>query len=539
MQGVERRFNQAADDQGRIAEMMVWDRLVRNFSSWVSLTRLKFNQDTKNEAFKAEREYADELSPKFTELNVAWLRMLLNSPHRPALEAHFGAHAFRMWANEILTYEPAIQDDLVEENKLTAEYTELMAAAEIPFEGEIYNLSSISKFMDVADRDTRHRAQKARWEWVATQSAKFDDIFDRLVKLRHQMAQKLGYKSYVELGYRRMMRMDYTRDDVEVFRQQIVQHVVPLVAEMQKAQAARLGIDHCMVWDESVFDSKGNPRPIGDVAELTEKAKTVFDNMHPELSSFYRMMVERDLLDLDTRPTKAGGGFCTSFAEFGVPFIFANFNGTKHDADVFTHEMGHAFQCYLSIDKVPHDYVWPTLESCEIHSMSLEYFTYPYMDVFFGDDTDRYRTVHLTESLTFLPYGTAVDHFQHLIYEKPDATADERRQMWLEMEKVYLPWRNWGDVEYGAQGGRWQIQSHIFHVPFYYIDYVLAQTCALQFWDRMNQDYKQALEDYVALCRRGGEASFTDLAKSAGLTSPFEEGCLEGAVGRARTSLGF
>lgn len=539
MQNIDNRFDAARDDQGRIDAVMSWDRVVRSHSTWTALTRLKFSQDTKNEQAKADREYADELNPKFTELNIAWLRKLLSSEHRPALEAHFGAHAFRMWSNEILTFEPAIQEDLVEENKLSAEHTALMASAEITFEGEVYNLSSIAKFMDVADRDTRHRAQKARWDWVAAHSDEFDSIYDRLVKLRHKMAQKLGYENYIELGYRRMMRVDYDRNDVEVFRKEIVRHVVPVVAEMQKAQAERLGLEKCMIWDESVFDANGNPKPVGDVAELTEKAKKVFDQMHPELSQFYRMMVERQLMDLDTRPGKAGGGFCTSFAEYGVPFIFANFNGTKHDAEVFTHEMGHAFQCYLSMEKVPHDYIWPTLEACEIHSMSLEYFTWPYMEEFFEDDAERFRTVHLTESLSFLPYGSAVDHFQHLVYENPDATPDERRQMWLEMEKLYLPWRDWGDVEYGAKGGRWQIQSHIFHAPFYYIDYVLAQTCALQFWDRMNVDYKQALEDYVALCRRGGEASFQDLATSAGLTSPFLEGCLKGAVDRACKHLGI
>lgn len=539
MGGIDSRFDGAEDDKTRIEVVQDWDRLVRNYSSWAAITRLKFSQDTRDEAAKADREYVDELTPKFTEMNIAWLRKLLASEHRPALEAHFGAHAFRMWANEVLTFEPAIQEDLVQESKLSADHTALTASAEIEFDGEVYNLSQLAKFMDVADRDTRYRAQKARWDWVEAHSDEFDEIYDKLVKLRHSMAQKLGYKNYIELGYRRMMRVDYSREDVEVFRKEILRTVVPLVAEMKKAQAKRLGIERCMVWDESVFDSKGNPVPEGDVAELTEKAKSVFDQMHPELSSFYRMMVDRGLLDLESRTGKAGGGFCTSFAEFGVPFIFANFNGTKHDAEVFTHEMGHAFQCYLSMDKVPHDYIWPTLEACEIHSMSLEYFTWPYMEAFFGDDTERFRTVHLTESLSFLPYGTAIDHFQHLVYEKPDATPQERREMWLEMEKLYLPWRDWGDIEYGAKGARWQLQGHVYHAPFYYIDYVLAQTCALQFWDRMNHDYKQALEDYVALCRRGGEASFQSLATSAGLTSPFEPGCLEGAVGRAREYLGF
>lgn len=518
---------------------MMWDRVRRTFSTWGALTHLRFAQDTKNAEAKAEREYADELSPKVTELNIAVMRKLLASEHRPALEAAVGSHAFLLWTSEVTTYEPAIQDDLVTENKLAASYTELQASAEIEFDGQTYNLSGLGKFGEVADRDVRYRAMKARWDWVEAHGDEFDEIYDKLVKVRHQMAQKLGYENYIELGYRRMSRVDYTQNDVELFRKQVQQHVVPLVNDMFRDQKARLGVDPLMVWDEPVFDLTGNPRPEGDVAELTKKAAQMFDAMHPELGAFYHLMMDNELLDLDTRPSKAGGGFCTSFADYGVPFIFANFNGSKHDAEVFTHEMGHAFQCYVSIDKQMSDYIWPTYESCEIHSMSLEFFTWPHMNLFFGDDADRFKRIHLAESLSFLPYGVAVDHFQHLVYAHPEATPAERREMWQEMEATYLPWRQWGDIKHGADGGRWHLQGHIYSSPFYYIDYVLAMTCALQFWDRMQKDYDGALDEYVALCKRGGEAPFQTLARSANLTSPFEDGCLEGAVARAREFLGY
>lgn len=518
---------------------MMWDRVRRTYSTWSSLAHLHFSQNTKDAAAKEAREYSDELSPKFTDLNIAFMRKLLASEHRPALEEAVGRHAFLLWESEVTTYEPAIQDDLIAENKLTAKYTELQASAEIGFDGETYNLSGIIKFAEVADRDVRYRSAKARWDWVREHAAEFDDIYDQLVKVRHEMARKLGCENYIELGYRRMNRVDYNQADVEVFRQQVLDHVVPLVSDMFRDQQERLGVDPLMVWDEPVFDLAGNPRPEGDVAELTAKAATMFDAMNPELGAFYHLMVDNDLLDLDTRQNKAGGGFCTSFSDYGVPFIFANFNGSKHDAEVFTHEMGHAFQCYVSINKKMSDYIWPTYESCEIHSMSLEFFTWPHMDLFFGHDAERFKRIHLAESLSFLPYGVAVDHFQHLVYANPEATPAQRRQMWLEVEAKYLPWRQWGDIDHGAEGGRWHLQGHIFGSPFYYIDYVLAMTCALQFWDRMQTDYESALEEYVALCKRGGEAPFQTLARSANLTSPFDEGCLESAVSSARAFLGY
>ena len=220
-----------------------------------------------------------------------------------------------------------------------------------------------------------------------------------------------------------------------------------------------------------------------------------------------------------------------------MPFVFANFNGTGSDVEVLTHEIGHAFQGWSSGSQWPSDYHWPTYEAAEVHSMGLEHLTYPQMELFFGDDAERFRRTHLTDSLMFLPYGTAVDHFQHALYEQPGLSPAERKALWLEMERTYLPWRRWGDLEHPSRGGRWQLQSHVYTSPFYYIDYVLAQTCALQLWARAEEDRAGAMEAYVALCKRGGSAPFQELVRSAGLTSPFDEGCLERVVARAREAL--
>lgn len=512
-----------------------WDALRRELSDYASLTRLKFSQDTKDQEAKEAREYVDELYPRLEEFETQFKRELLERADE--LHDALGEHVFELWRADVATFEPTIEDDLVAESKTSAEYTELVASAEIEFEGETYNLSQIRKFTLDSDRERRHRAQKARWDWFGEHGDEFDEIYDRLVKLRTSMAHKLDFEHYVPLGYLRRQRIDYGAEDVARFRQEVTEQIVPLACDIVAKQATDLGVDEVMVWDEPVFDAAGSPRLMAQGDELIERAHQMFDEMHPELGSFFSMMDRRGLMDLPSRNAKASGGFCTSFATYGVPYIFANFNGTKGDVEVFTHEMGHAFQCWLSMDKYPIDVIWPTLESCEIHSMSLEFLCWPHMELFFGDDAERFRTVHLAESLTFIPYGVAVDHFQHLVYERPDATAAQRRQMWKAMEKTYLPWRQWGDIEHGASGGRWHGQGHIFGGPFYYIDYVLAMTCALQFWNRMNQDPEEAMEDYVALCRRGGEAAFQELARSAKIRSPFERGCLTEAVESAREYL--
>lgn len=514
-----------------------WDKLRREFETWSALVNLRFNQDTTNAPFKAEREYCDEITPKVTDLEVRVKRLLLNSPYRGELERRFGRQAFALWEADVLAFDPAIEPQLVQEAKLQAEYSELTARAQVEFRGQKYNLSGIVKFREDADRPTRHDAEVVRWKWFADNRAALDRIYDDLVRLRHGMARQLGYENYVGLGYKRMKRVDYSQADVEQFRAEVREHLVPLAAALRRQQAQALGVERLMFWDDAVHDRQGNPAPHGDHDWMVERAQAMFDAMHPKLGNFFRLMRDAKLTDLKNRDGKSPGGFCTAFPTYGLPFIFANFNGTKHDVEVFTHEMGHAYQGYASREQPLIDYLWPTFESCEIHSMGLEFLTWPHMEKFFAGDAERFRRIHLTQGLTFIPYGVAVDHFQHLVYARPEATPDERHAMWQEMERLYLPWRVYGDLPHLGSGGFWQFQRHIYLHPFYYIDYTLAQTCALQLWVRSRRDPRGTLEAYNALCARGGEAPFQELANSAGLVSPFQAGCLRDVAEQAREAL--
>lgn len=520
-----------------LAVVKCWDDYRRELGTWEALVDLRFNQDTRNEAYKRDRDLCDELRPKFTDGEVRFKRQLLTGPWREAIEANFGPQALALWEADLKTFEPAIERDLVDEAKLQSEYTELTAAARFPFRGQDLNLSGIVKYREDADRNTRHEAEQVRWQWFANNREALDRIYDQQVHLRTEMAQKLGFPNYIGLGYARMKRVDYTQFDVERFRAAVREDLVPMCIELRERQGVRLGLDKLMFWDEAVHDPQGNPAPRDDHDWLVGQAQEMFDNLGGGLDDFFRLMTKSQLTDLKNRDGKSPGGFCTSFPTVGLPYIFANFNGTKHDVEVFTHEMGHAFQAYMSREQPLVDYLWPTYESCEIHSMGLEFLAWPQMERFFGADADRFRRIHLEQALLFIPYGVAVDHFQHLVYEGPDATPAERHGMWQEVERLYLPWRDYGDLPHVVDGGFWQFQRHIYLNPFYYIDYTLAQTCALQLWVRSQQDFPAAMESYVKLCRRGGEAPFQELARSAGLVSPFETGCLRDVVGLARKRL--
>ncbi|MFC0409128.1 M3 family oligoendopeptidase [Roseomonas elaeocarpi] len=524
----------------RAEALQRWDVLRREYDSWSALVHLRFSQDTTDADRKAAREYADALAPVATEHEIALKRRLLAEPDRAGVEQLAGAHAVRLWETDVTTFEPAIAADLEEESRLGARYTELLASARFEIDGKTVNLSGLAPYAESLDRDTRHRAEALRWSFFEHNGAELDSLYDGLVRLRHGMARKLGYNSFTPLGYRNMRRVDYGPDDVARYRDEVATHVVPLVSRVMEAQRAGNGWDVLRFWDEPLVDPLGNAKPAGEEAILVERAQTMFNNMDARLGDFYRMMKAGGFLDLANRAGKAGGGFCTSFPTVGVPFIFANFNGTNHDIGVFTHEMGHAFQNWESRDQPGIDYLWPTMEAAEIHSMGLEFLTWPQMELMVEPGAaDRFRRLHLITSLAFLPYGVCVDHFQHEVYANPEATPEERHAIWQRLERRYMPWTDYGDLAYPAKGGRWQAKHHIYRSPFYYIDYTLALCCALQFWVKSRRDYAGTLETYVELCGRGGSAPFGELVRSAGLASPFAPGALAEVVGEARAVLGL
>ncbi|MCD7754470.1 MAG: M3 family oligoendopeptidase, partial [Clostridiales bacterium] len=347
---------------------------------------------------------------------------------------------------------------------------------------------------------------------------------------------KMGYEGYTTLGYYRMGRNCYTKEDVEKFRAAVVKYLVPVADSIYREQAKRLGKEYPMSFADNELEFRsGNPRPQGSAEDILAQGKKFYDELSPETSEFFNTMLDGELLDVLSTEGKAGGGYCTSIPDYEVPFIFANFNGTQGDVEVVTHEAGHAFAGYLNRKRVPMSYGWPSMEACEVHSMSMEFFAWPWAEGFFGKDTRKFYYSHLASALTFIPYGTMVDHFQHIVYEQPDLTPAQRHGVWKELLGVYMPWmRLDGDIPFYAEGEGWQRQHHIYSSPFYYIDYCLAQTVSLQFWAMIQKDLPDAWQHYMAYAVQGGSATFTDLLKNAGLESPFEESCLRGVCQAAR-----
>ena len=526
-------------DRGdRTAALAAWDALRRDYGSWATLARLRFQQDTTNAAAEAARERADGLDAVVAGHDSALKRRLLADPDRDGLVAAAGAHAVRLWEADVGTFDPAIAGRLVEEARLTARYTALTASARLEVEGQVVNLSGLAPFAESLDRGVRHRAARAQWAFFAEHGAEFDAIFDGLVRLRDGMARDLGDESFTALGYRRMRRLDYGPADVARYRDEIVAHVVPLVARLMEERRLENGWDRLRAWDLPLVDPAGNPKPVGGRDALVAGAQEAFDRMDPRLGELHRTMEAGGFLDLDTRPDKAPGGFCEAFAATGMPVIFANFTGTQDDIRVLVHEMGHAAQMHASRTQPCFDYLSPTMEAAEVNSMALKMLVLPHAGLLVEmGAAERFGRVQLVLLLGLLCLCALGDHFQHEVYARPEASTAERHAMWHRLERRYAPWLDWGDLAYPAAGGVWQETLHFFLVPFYFIDYALAQCCALQFWVRARHDPRGTMDDYMALAARGGSAPFDELVRSAGLRSPFEPGALAESVGEVEAAL--
>ena len=501
-----------------------------NIETMSTICSVRNSINTEDEFYEKEKDYWDEYSPLYEEINSEFYKAIINSKFKENIENDFGKQFVKIAEYSLKSFSTEIIKELQEENKLCSEYTKLLASAKIDFEGEERNLSGLGKFMLSKDRDMRIKASKAYYGFFENNEEKFDDIFDKLVKLRNTIATKLNFENFVDLGYIRMMRTDYNAKMVENFREQVLEYIVPVASSLYKRQEKRLGLDKLTYVDENFEFVSGNATPKGNPEYIIENGKKMYSELSKETNEFFEFMLENELMDLVTKKGKAAGGYCTYIPKYQAPFIFSNFNQTADDIDVLTHEAGHAFQLYMSTWIDMPEINFPTYESCEIHSMSMEFITWPWMELFFKEDTEKYKFTHLSSAIKFIPYGIVVDEFQHKIYENPNMSKDERKKVWRGLEKKYLPHKDYEGCEFLENGGWWFKQGHIFKDPFYYIDYTLAQICALQFWKKMRENKEDGWNDYLNICKVGGTKSFLEIVEIGNLKSPFKDGCVESVI---------
>lgn len=500
-----------------------YEKELARINTQISLVNILHDLDTSNEFYKDEVEACDELSAKIEEMSAGVSSVLLNCPCADDLRKKYGDIVFLKAQNQKDIISKDVVDLIVKESNLENEYSQLQSEAVIEFDGNTLNLSLLEPYLESTDRKVRKKAHKALDDYYMTRKETYERIYDELVKVRTQIATTLGYKNYTELGYKRMERFDYNSDMVANFRENVLKYIVPITSTIRKLQQERLGVD-LKFYDLPCIFKDGNPVPTIKKEDFEKVTGEVFSLVLGAKPSFYDVLADKGFTDLFSRGSKSTGGYCMFLEEYAIPFIFMNANGTADDVSTIVHEGGHAYAAIKSAEVSPFiECLSPTLETCEIHSTAMEYLTYPYMDKYYGEYADQYRQLHMTLGLLFLPYGCMVDEFQHIVYDNPTLSISERNEAWKKLEEKYQPFIVYEDHPFHAEGCAWMKKDHIFTTPFYYIDYCLAQICALELWEESCTDYKSALIKYNHLCEAGGVKTFLNILEEAEMKSPFDK----------------
>ena len=528
----------AVEDAGSYEELraifLQRDRVFCELNTQCTLAYVRNTLDTRDEFYEKEVEYLDEAGPLLEQADVAFNEAVAGSRFRPELEKEFGKQLFvgidlqkKLFCEENI---PLRQ----RESRLTNEYQKIMATAEIPFDGKTLNLYGVQKYFENPDREVRRAAVRAYSKFYQNNEPRLEEIWDELIRIRNQIGKNLGYENYIPVGYLEQGRTDYGEKEVAAFREQVRTVLVPLCRKLYKAQAKRLGLDAVCFCDEKMIFPDGNAEPAGDDAFMVRTAQQMYHEISPETGEFIDFMIEHELMDLQNKPGKASTGYMTSLPSLKAPFVFSCFNHTIFDMQVLTHELGHAFAGYMAMRSQPiSDYYGESTDIAEIHSMSMEQFAYPYAERFFGDQADKFRFAHLQEAITFVPFGVAVDEFQHICYAHPELTPKERTYQWHLLEQKYMPWRKYEDDPFLESGGYWYHKLHIYLYPFYYINYTLTTMGAMEFKKKYAEDKNAAWQDYLNLCKVGGSRSYLETLRYANLSIPFEEGAVERSCGYA------
>lgn len=503
-----------------------------------SIASIRNTVNTLDPYYEAEMRYFHTNMPEINLIEKQAEAALLEGPYVADFEKEFGSILITNMKNAQKLADARLIPLQIKESELTSAYSKASANCVTEFRGQKANFYVLLKAMQSTDRKTRREAFVAWADLYKQVSPELDRIYDELVALRDEMAKTLGFNNHTEMAYLQRRRFDYTAADAANFRKQVKEVITPACAKLFDEQRQRLGVDKLHWYDESLVFPEGNADPEGTKDEMVATAQQMYRELSPETGEFFDFMVEHDLFDLETKPGKRPGGYCTSLPSYKAPFIFSNFNGTNADVGVLTHEAGHAFQAFVSSRCMPlADMAHSTSEINEIHSMAMEHFTYPWMDRFFGDKTPKYLYDHLWGALNVLPYMCCVDEFQHEVYNNPTMTAADRRAVWHKLETEYMPWRDYDGNEFLEEGGFWMQKQHIFLYPFYYIEYALAQIGAFEFYLKMKKDLPSAWADYLRLCKAGGSVGYFDLLKLANLNNPFHEGTVEKAVSAVLESI--
>lgn len=522
------KFAAAKSAEEELEIIREYRSVLTEFNSTRTIASIRYTINTKDPFYLEENKFFNKNNPIVDKAMVTFGEALLKSSHLDEIKKEFGSIFITNIEFKTKSMNADVIELMQEENALNAKYQEFNANAQVPYNGKLLTIPDVTKMMSSDDRAVRRSAYQALSDFYMSHSDFYDKVYDDLVKNRTEQAKRMGFDSYTQLAYIRRNRNCYTPEDVAVFRKQIAEDIVPEIVKAKKQQSERTGIADMKIYDDAFYFADGNPKTFESADDMMNATIETFRELSPITADYINLMYEGQYYDAPSKEGKKVGAYTNFIPKYKAPFVFLNYAGAADDVTTTFHEFGHGFNGFCSRENPNNVLNNPTLDIAEIHSMSMEFMSYPGLNKFFSEeDVEKQKRSHLEHCLAFLSYGTMVDHFQHIMYDRPELTPDERNKVWLDLEKIYRPYMDFDGIEFYAAGRVWQRQQHLFSAPFYYIDYVLAQTIALQFWEIGTKDFQKSFDMYVELTKKGGTLTFTDLVARSGLKVPFKEGALK------------
>lgn len=513
------------------------DNLYADYCFAYEVAMIRNFQDCTNEFYAKE---VQEVAEKIILLDTTQLfQAILSSEFKHNIEEEFGKEYLEILKSK-LKLQSKGKELMVQEQELVVRYQQLKANLKIEYEGQIYSEAEINKLHESKDKEVRKASRIAKYKVILKQKDEFEDILNKLIHIRNEIAKVNGYESYLDYMNEEKGRRGYGEAELNAFCEQVKKDLAPFTEELRKAQARRLGVDKLSITDYCIIFPDGNSEPIGDDAYLLNAAREMYEGLSKETEEFYNLMVEHELMDVKASPNKISNmGFALDLEKVKLPYVFGNCNGTIYDVVVFTHELGHAFQGYLSMkEQALSEYYTAVNDVAEIPSKAMEQFAYPYAEKFFGEDADKFRFLHLQQALFEICDYTQINEYESWIYNNPDSSLHEKAMKYEEMERLYdSSYDNSELIEYIEAGGKIINNMALYMFPKYVISYALSAMCALQFGKRIVEDKESTWNDYMKLCSAGGSKSYPELLKLANLNPAYEAGTVASATKHAKKML--
>ena len=488
-------------------------------------------------------DFVENVRPKLSEFSDSLNRRLIEHEAVKNLPSRYDL-MIRSMKNDVDIFRKENIPLGVEQTKLVTESQTINGAMTVEFNGNEYTLPEMRRFLESNERAIREGAWKAVSDRRMQVEERLSEIFDELIVIRSKIARNAGFDTYTDYMFRAMERFDYSKEDCLEFHDAIEAVCVPLMREINSQRVVSLDLDFLMPWDVNEKTGVGPDlqgraplKPFDNVGEMVEKLSTLFHNMSEDLGEKFDMLVEMDTLDLDTRKGKAPGGYQYYLQKSRVPFIFMNAAGLQGDLETMIHEAGHAFHSiYCSHLELIGERGYP-IEFAEVASMSMELMTQEQWGEFYDEEeANRAKMGHLEGVIFLLPWIATIDSFQHWIYSNPEHTREERARVWNSIRDRFGSNMNWEEYT-KFRDVSWQQQGHLFGVPFYYVEYGIAQLGALQLWRTQRKDPEKALSDYSNAMRLGNTKTLPELFTAADIKLGFDERHLSSLIQEVRTAM--